>query len=170
MTISGTDILEAKNRRAEYIQKMSDNQVVITLQLNIPGNIKDQSQYQLFAKLKFIELINFLEKKGTVIGFQELRFLKTGPEGYIVINNLSSEHAKKLTSYIEEKTPGGRILDLDVVFNNNRVERKKKRSCYLCDDLAINCAREERHSVDEILKHIHQLIELELKAADLHLK
>ena len=40
MTISGTDILEAKNRKAEYIQKMSDNQVVITLQLNIPGNIK----------------------------------------------------------------------------------------------------------------------------------
>ncbi|MHA1910616.1 MAG: citrate lyase holo-[acyl-carrier protein] synthase [Candidatus Kariarchaeaceae archaeon] len=170
MIIKGKDILEAKNRRAEYIKKLSNNQLLITLQLNIPGNIKDQPKYRLFAKHKFIELLNYLQEKKAVIVFQELSFHKTGVEGYCIINNLSADQAKEYTLFLEEKKPSGRILDIDVIFNNNRIERKKKRSCYLCDDLAINCAREKRHSINEILEHINQLIEVELRVADLLLK
>jgi holo-ACP synthase len=145
-------ILEAKERRwnkeLALIEKY--HQSVIILKFNIPSWPKQSENIQeVFPEIvKDFEV--FLEKES--IGFIRIEKVQTilGPEAFY-ISKTEEQKIKTVTKYFEEEHPIGRLLDIDLIGTNKKpIERRRKRRCYLCNDLAINCMISRKHQPEEL--------------------
>jgi len=154
------ELLEAREARAAHQWELMNRYPqysLISMTLNIPGPIKDSSKYRDALVFGVSELKKHLEE----VVFEEIRWLKTGSEAFLVVNEQAFD-VKKKAVMVEEESPVGRLLDIDVIGKEGPVSRTEvggePRKCLLCDDDAKVCARSQKHSLEELLIKIDEMI------------
>lgn len=148
MTISN-NILEAREKRAKLINSLAEqNKVIVSLKANIPGNNKSSYlAYLIINSFSFNQLELEIIKK---------HFFESedGPFYLLEINSIDLHEIKAKLIAFENKWPLGRFIDLDLHTQTKQISRQRKRKCFFCDDLAINCIKNNRHSVKEVFDYI----------------
>ena len=65
---------------------------------------------------------------------------------------------EKMTA-LEESRPLGRLFDIDILdANGEKLSRPIPRRCLICDEQAQVCARSRRHSVEELMAKIEEML------------
>ena len=105
------------------------------------------------------------EKLGTeVIMKQEIRHLKSGSEGYLVIDQtkMDGSAVKRAAMDMEDGSEFGRLLDIDVMTKTEGFSRndfgRESRKCLLCGEDAKVCSRDRRHEMPILLKKIEKIL------------
>ncbi|MEY8368733.1 citrate lyase holo-[acyl-carrier protein] synthase [Anaerovoracaceae bacterium 42-11] len=157
------ELLDSRERRVQKQKSLLSQYegVLISVTLNIPGPVKDKPAYRK-ALQAAMELL--AERfAGDPIIYKEVRYLKTGAEGYFVAVGAKPEEVKTLTVEIEDGTPLGRLFDMDVLTEKGSISRsdlgKPGRRCLLCDEDAKVCARSQRHPMELLLAEIDRILE-----------
>ncbi|NHJ85768.1 MAG: citrate lyase holo-[acyl-carrier protein] synthase [Asgard group archaeon] len=144
-------ILSAKEERWLYQIKLLKkfNQAVLVLKYNIPNWPKESNEITNAFHFVHLDFIDFLVKLNIQFTLTKRKETILGPESFFV-SPIDPSKLKKLAIDFEENYIIGRLLDIDVLaLDEKPIERKTKRSCYICDDLAINCMRTSKHSPEE---------------------
>ena len=86
-----------------------------------------------------------------------------GPEAFLNVN-ADAFAVKKVTVFIEENHELGRLFDFDVFTKTGeQISRTEldfpERKCLLCNNNAKVCGRSRRHSTEELLNKIYELID-----------
>lgn len=156
------ELLDAREQRAVHQQELLNQYPrcsLISMTLNIPGPVKDSEAYRKALALGVAELKARFEE----IVFEEVRWLRTGSEAYLVVREEALDTKKKAV-LVEEQSPIGRLLDIDVIGSDGPVSRTevggKPRKCLLCDEDAKVCARMQKHSLEELLGKIEEILEV----------
>jgi holo-ACP synthase / triphosphoribosyl-dephospho-CoA synthase len=115
-------------------------------------------------------------------------------EGYFALNELNIEHLhttysieglifylsidfpieqlKRFCVDIEEKHPLGRLMDIDVIHSQSQISRSdinmNPRRCFLCDEIAHICVRQQTHSEEDIENFIVDTFKKYIKGNSLH--
>lgn len=144
-------ILQDRETKNRYIQKLISNYQIISLKANIPGINKNINDSIILLEI-FDQLLNTL-------GYKKNNIL-SGDDGtmyiYLVDKNLN---IKEDMVKIEETHPLGRFIDIDVFNESISYNRKNLRKCYLCDNPAFVCARNQNHNLVELTDFIHKKVE-----------
>lgn len=154
------ELLDAREARAAHQwELMSQYQrcSLISMTLNIPGPVKDSEKYRKALAVGLSELKEQMEN----VVYEETRWLKTGSEAFLVVNEPVLDVKKKAVT-VEEQSPIGRLLDIDVIGKEGPVSREKvggkPRKCLICDADAKVCARMQKHSLEELLEKIDEIL------------
>ncbi len=149
-------ILDGREKRSALIQKSLARHPMthIEVSLNIPGEKKDSP----LLRAVHLELLNRL----LPLTESSLVFLEYAPDGPFALLRCEkdAEEIKAVTADLEDGTPIGRLYDIDV-FPPNGIKLSRSagaRSCFLCREPAVVCAREERHTKEKIAENISQRI------------
>ncbi len=121
------ELLDSREQRVWHQQELLNKYggVLVSVTLNIPGEIKDKPEYRRVMEWGMNRLTDALQENfDGCINHSEIRFLKTGAEGYIVVCNNEGvdEFARKIKAIainIEDSADNrgaGRLLDIDVLF------------------------------------------------------
>ena len=162
--ISLSELLDSRERRAAH-QKMLMNAyggLLISMTLNIPGSVKDRPSYRRVLEIGMERLLANIPQEAIV--WKEQMFLPTGPEAYMIIREdaFSAEDLKRLTVSLEDADDLGRLMDIDVLTGNGGISRADlgihDRKCLICDNRAKLCARSQRHSIEDLLQKIEQIL------------
>lgn len=133
---------------------------LISFTLNIPGTIKDSPLYRKVHNEGIKSIDSTLKEAGIDVKYEEMRYLETGPEGFISVD-FDSLEIKRITVDIEESHPFGRLFDIDV-FDNKHIQVSRlsigmePRKCLICNEYAIKCIRDKTHSYEELLEKIEE--------------
>lgn len=153
-------ILEARewrwHHRKELVAKY--RKPILTITLNIPGPDKTKNLY----KKAFKYLIKDFKKNKISILHEEYRQSFDGPEAYLVVEH-DTISLKKMCILFEDTHPLGRIADFDVLSNDDEVVSRKdldktERKCLLCERPATDCIISRRHSIEDLLTKIDEII------------
>ena len=141
-------ILNAKEKRWLYqlalIEKF--HLPLISFKFNIPSWPKVSSEILEAFEILFPSFLEILQQRKVSYTLHSKQISALGPEGFISLI-LHPKEIKEITSAFEEHAPIGRLLDLDVLaIDGYPIERSRKRKCYICNDLAINCMITRKHS------------------------
>lgn len=156
-------ILESKenrfNKQEELIKKYPYSLICFTL--NIPGPEKDNMLIRGIHKEGRKAIEDVLNRYNLQIYYKETRYTETGPEAFISVDTEATE-LKNHMVYIEDSHPLGRIFDIDVFDKkHNQISRviikKSLRKCLLCNDSAIECIRNNKHTYSELIKKIEEM-------------
>lgn len=158
------EILNAREKRAEMQRKLIDTykNTLISFTLNIPGIEKCNSTFTKVHKTGIRLLEEELEKKNIKILHKVVKASAGGDEAFLVVD-AGSWCIKRITTYIEENHRLGRLFDIDV-FNENGEQTSRSgiglhaRRCLLCNDSAKACARSRKHSMEELMSKINNII------------
>lgn len=145
-------ILESREERFQKMQFLKNTfETVITVKTNIPGDDKNLCESYTLVKL-FKELIpkSFIDK--------ELFFDSNDGPYYLIGSNYNAKYIKKALTQIEDTHDLGRFIDLDVYDGEKTLSRNNPRKCYICDDIAFNCIRTKKHSIDEVVLYIKESV------------
>ncbi len=149
-------ILQKREEKFHFISKLTQENVVLTLKANIPG-IDKQCKEAYF-------LINYFDKILSKRGINKKYELDDvdGPMFIYLLedNSISKDQMIEL----EENIPLGRYVDLDVFNHTNKsLNRKNLRKCFICDNPAFVCSRNQTHTIEELKEHLNKQITSELK-------
>ena len=146
--VSLPEILASKVARVarlkEVRQKFSDAKI-ISITLNIPGNIKNSRQIQLIFRAGMRELTGVFMTQWEMTHLD----LQTGPEAILVVDAAANTCKRKAVTF-ETDFALGRLFDVDVLgADGSHLSRTTlglpHRTCYVCGDLAKVCARSQKH-------------------------
>lgn len=159
--VSPAEILDQREQRAEEIYELSQRypkQTLISFKLNIPGPIKNN---EMILRI-FDQGVSQIQKILSEPVVCSLTAHKTGPE--IILRSIENARSiKEKMIALEESSPLARLYDIDVLFQGEAVSREQLmlpvRRCFICDQPAKVCARSRRHTVNEMLIRIEELIE-----------
>lgn len=156
------EVLENREERMDRIAQLlsqSEEGVVVCFKLNIPGPVKNNPYIQRLFEIGWNRVKDRLG--GQVIQDHAMN-LKTGPEGYILLER-PGEEVKRAMVDLEEKDGLGRLYDIDVETQEGSISREDlgypERTCFICDRPARSCARSRRHSLDEILSYLEDKLD-----------
>lgn len=169
------DLLESRENRVQrQKQLLADHGgVLISFTLNIPGPVKDSPSYRAALYEGMARMKDKLsELGGMTLNYEQVRLLKTGPEGYLCVERTVGGSVKELAwnvkraaVAVEEEGRLGRLFDIDVLTEEGGLGRGKlgaePRTCLLCDQDAKVCARSRAHSMEELLAEIDRILEEE---------
>ncbi len=151
------EFLNHRDRRVYFQKCLSEKfkKTIICLRVNYPGNMKNNYYSRKINEIFVEKLEKEFENK---ILFKTTYISLEGPITILVINTNSNE-VKKECINIEEAHFLGRLVDIDVYDKNyrslSRVNfHKNPRQCFICEDIAFNCSRSKRHSLNEIELYI----------------
>jgi holo-ACP synthase len=90
-----------------------------------------------------------------------------GPEDHFLFRGLASgEELKRRAADFEERHPGGRLVDLDVMVRGEPIGREAlglpPRPCFCCPRPARECAGSARHPLNEVLEAAERILEAAL--------
>ncbi|MBI9008436.1 MAG: triphosphoribosyl-dephospho-CoA synthase [Tenericutes bacterium] len=142
------NILAAREERYQKMQFLKTGyKTVITVKTNVPGIIKNLKLSYTLTKL----FKNLIPK----MYIAKLLFFDTldGPY-YLIGSNYDADGIKNALMSIEDEHFLGRFIDLDVYDGKKTLSRQVPRNCYLCDNVAFNCIREKRHSIEELISFV----------------
>lgn len=147
-------ILKAREERFEHIKSISKNyQTIILLKANTPG--KNKERYSSFF---LVNLFNHVIEDQFNVIYKTFKKGYDGPYYIYAIQSNEFQEIKHALIDIETTHPLGRLIDLDLYNRQELISREDLdmplRSCMLCDKPAINCMREQTHTLDELLLHI----------------
>jgi len=147
------DILLAREIRIKYQEELVKQykMPILVIRVNYPGVNKDNYYSQ--------KITTIMEKIICELFSYSINYKKkvTTAEGPIVIMciNKDARSIKLMTLNLEDNHILGRCVDLDVydekgISINRRDFRLAMRKCYICDDIAHNCVRSKKHSIEEV--------------------
>jgi holo-ACP synthase / triphosphoribosyl-dephospho-CoA synthase len=151
-------ILDSREKRYDYIKELSKKYpTLIVLKANTPGN--DKNRYSSFF---LIQQFNYIIENKFQFDYRVLKKGLDGPYYVYAFSNKLSKNTKLELIDIENTNLMGRLIDLDLYINTKMLSRSDfeigLRSCMICGHQAIDCMRNKRHSLDEILNHIDSRI------------
>lgn len=153
------DILNAREERVCLIENLIEKYSlpIVCLRINYPGEIKNNDFTSNISKVLREEIFNIFRD---YILYEDFKFTAEGPLLILVINN-DALMIKKKTIELEENHLLGRLGDIDVYDKDgNGISRKDlgypSRKCFICSDMAQNCVRAQKHSIDEVIKFIQE--------------
>ncbi len=161
------DMLAARERRQErqleLLSKAPDKSL-ISIGLNIPGPVKTSKGLEKIFKQVLVLLLQELEKSGIDVIESHILDEDTGNQAFLVVESPALD-LKKITVKVEQASPLGRLVDMDVLYlEKGQLELVSRsdlgmepRQCYICQDNAKNCARSRKHSIEEIRNHIETI-------------
>jgi len=162
------EILQARDDRyalqTSLIEKYRSP--LVTCTMNIPGPHKNSDLIQASFD-KAMEA--FIERNQGVLEEVARQEKETGPERYFIVLGGTNLYAlKRRLAFFEQVFPIGRWLDLDLKDNDGMpITRKdinqEQRTCLLCHRPAKECARSERHSLEDLLAVTEKELMLFLK-------
>lgn len=150
-------LLEDREKRKILINQLTKKYNVVCLKANIPGLYKNLC----YAKL----IISYFDKKLEETEYFNKYSYRSLDGPYILYtydkDYKDVRYLKAKMMELEDSEDIGRLVDLDV-FGSEPVSisrsSDKKRKCLLCDDLAVNCARSQKHSYEELLSVIERIV------------
>ncbi|MDR3563587.1 MAG: citrate lyase holo-[acyl-carrier protein] synthase [Negativicutes bacterium] len=148
--ITLNDVLAAKEARKVRQDRLreSSESPVVSITINMAGDVKDT---YLTRQLRD-HAVREVTARMAVVALESVN-LATGPEAVLAVGGVARE-IKGICKMIEEEQPFGRLLDLDVFdAAGNLVSRQEEghlRRCLVCNDAAVVCMRERRHSQTDI--------------------
>ncbi|MFW5888901.1 MAG: triphosphoribosyl-dephospho-CoA synthase [Bacillota bacterium] len=143
------NILKAREERAKKISNLiNNNKQIVSIKANMPGNNKN-------SYLAYL-IINSFSFNTLDIEIKNSYFHESadGPFYLLEISSNDLEKTKNKLMDFENNWPLGRFLDLDLYSKTKHFSRKQKRQCFFCNEVAINCIRKGKHSVEEVYKYI----------------
>lgn len=145
-------ILESKDAKKAFIDGLKENGTLFTLKVNQPFYPKNTHESMFLLRL-FDHLIMQVFTPKT-------RIYKESFSGdYIVyFSDIEPKIVKKMAIYIEDQHPIGRLIDIDVYDHKTALTRPNQRACYICDEPAHYCARNQSHKAYEIKDYMSHLI------------
>lgn len=154
------DNREKRIRKIKLLEEKFPKLPVLCFKLNIPGKEKINESVIKIFEIGIEDIRSTLGK--TELIFEKQEYLKTGPEFYMVASIDPLDLKRKMT-YLEENSYFGRLYDIDILYQSKNIDRTSinmdPRKCFLCDNDAKVCARSRKHSVDEMIKWIENLID-----------
>ena len=160
------EILKAREerwlRRCQLVEHYQSP--VISITLNIPGPEKTKKLYQEAHKKISQDFCQYLKDQGHVSLVEEYRFTADGPEAYLIlVGKHSAWELKKVAIEFENNHPLGRLVDIDIMDEEkNIISRnnlgKLERKCLLCAAPARECIINRKHSLEELLMVIENMI------------
>jgi len=169
------DLLESRENRVKRQKQLLNihGGVLISMTLNIPGPVKDSPSYRAALYEGMAQMKDKLSELGGVtLNYEQVRLLKTGPEGYLCVESTVGGPVKQLAwavkvlaVKVEEESRLGRLFDIDVLWEEGSVSRSNlgegPRKCLLCDQNAKVCARSRAHSMEDLLAEIDRILDEE---------
>ena len=146
MEVSVLDILNARDRRVETQKKLLEKygKPLICFTMNVPGPVKVSPQIEAAFRIG-----DMLLRRFKVI-FQEETSAFTGFEKFYVVD-ADAEDIKSACCVIEERSPYGRLYDIDVLtLDGRKLSRSTPRKCLICSKDAVICGRSRAHSVEQL--------------------
>ncbi|MBR4020717.1 MAG: [Firmicutes bacterium] len=159
------ELLDARENRVMHQRKLLETYggVLVSMTLNIPGPVKDKEIYRKALEYGMEKLEAAFAPE--VVLHREIRHLKTGSEGYLVIDEagMDMRSVKETAISIEDQDDLGRIFDIDVMSEKGGISRTDLghpgRKCLLCGADAKVCARAQRHPMTDLMKKIENILE-----------
>ncbi|QCX33048.1 citrate lyase holo-[acyl-carrier protein] synthase [Caloramator sp. E03] len=154
-------ILDDREKRYEFLCKTLNEYKLTVLcgKINYPSNNKNTFE----ANKAFYVLYDILKERFK--GYIKFEKILEGYDGKALINvlDIPLREAKKISIEIEESHSLGRLFDIDVYdLNGIPIDREqlgfKRRRCILCGDEARICIANRKHSLNEILEVVNNLI------------
>lgn len=155
------DMLSARDRRVERQRAFLAQYRVplIYLTLNIPGPDKLPPHAQEAFSLACRQVEKTLGERGWPLLGRWAEVPRTGCEACWAVDGPAGRVKEAMTA-LEEASPLGRLLDLDVLDRSGtKLARGSPRRCLLCRKPAQVCARNRTHSVEELLEKIEAIFE-----------
>ncbi len=150
-------ILLEREERVKYQEKLIKrfDRPLVTVRVNYPGNNKETDVSLSIVKIIDEALVKEFKEK---LIFKLFRITREGPIVIMIVED-EAKKIKEVTIDIEEKHILGRCVDIDVYDENgtglNRVTLgKKTRKCFVCDEDAKICVREQKHTFWEVSSFI----------------
>jgi holo-ACP synthase len=154
------EMLACRERRAAIQEEMrkQHHATQISFCMNIPGPIKTNEAIRKAFDKGLESLKRSIGKEtGHILEEWDIHE-KTGDEAILEVD-LPAETIKTITQQIEERTPIGRLYDMDVIDQDGKkLSRKEFRKCLICGKQAQECARSRTHSVKEMQEAIEKLL------------
>ena len=162
--VSVEDMMEARERRARLQEQLIGTyQVpVVSFTLNIPGPVKILPGTEEFFRRGSESVWQALKQASVPVLFETQLREHTGLELFLCAD-AKPETLKQITSSLEEETAGGRLYDIDIIrTDKSKVSREEiglpGRRCLLCGEPAHACSRSRKHTVEDLVSHIQQLM------------
>ncbi|KGK89326.1 citrate lyase holo-[acyl-carrier protein] synthase [Clostridium sp. HMP27] len=153
------DILNAREERVYLIENLIEKYSlpIVCLRINYPGEIKNNDLTSNISKVLREEIFNIFRD---YVLYEDFKFTAEGPLLILVVND-NALIVKKKTIELEENHLLGRLGDIDVYDKDgNGISRKDlgypSRKCFICSDMAQNCVRAQKHSINEVIKFIQE--------------
>ncbi len=158
------EILEARENRAKTQRELINifRTTVVSFTLNIPGPEKTNSILNKVHEKGIWLLEEELGKQNINIVGKVVKSTAAGDEAFFTVD-VDAINVKKVTASIEDKSELGRLFDFDVfTADAKQVSRSEiglsERKCLLCNDSAKVCGRGRKHSINDLLNKIYQII------------
>lgn len=158
MDIREKILLDRENRVELVRERLSNNNLIVTLKVNIVGNYKNIDGTK--AILNYFH--NKIEENFDV---QSYEFIESFDGNYYIIElpRLDYVETKKKLIKLEEISIG-RLVDIDLFSDTKRSVSRidlglEPRSCIVCGRLYNTCLRERAHSLDDVLEKTKELIQ-----------
>lgn len=158
------EMLAARERRVMIQQNLirSHRAPVISFTLNIPGPVKVFDGVPKAFENGCLAIEEQLRADSVPLLQRELIKEKTGFEAFFCVAGDAKALKSRLTE-LEEQSSLGRLYDIDVIKTDSaKVSREDlglpSRTCLLCNEPAHACSRSRRHSVEELLTRVRELL------------
>lgn len=137
-------ILSDREARNNSILKAAEVGNIVTVKANIPGADKRVKESFLIVRYFTNSVLRALGGNAEVF---------SGADGMYAVVFPTGDNLKEKTVEIEKTDPIGRFCDIDVYLKGakNSLSRGYMRRCYICQNPAFVCARQGRHSAEELL-------------------
>jgi holo-ACP synthase/triphosphoribosyl-dephospho-CoA synthase len=146
-------ILASKDEKAAFLASIDSPLTMFTLKVNQPFYPKNTHE-SVFLLTLFDHLIETVIKPKSRIKKEALC------GDYIVyFTSLDPLTLKKMAIFLEDTHPLGRLVDIDVYQEKTILSRKIPRTCYLCNETAHYCTRNQTHKPYEIKAFITSKIQ-----------
>lgn len=158
MQVSLNEMLSCRDRRAEVQKNMLSKSglPVVSFTMNIAGPIKTSPLIERGFNEGLLLLASCISEEK--IKDKELSFFKTGPEAFFSVD-MPAKSLKKLLTEIEEKSPLGRLFDMDVTdIDGQKLSRQAERGCIVCGKKGRGCAASRAHSADEVFAAANNIL------------
>lgn len=163
-----SQMLEARDRRVQRQKGLLEQYKlpIVSFTMNIAGPVKSSPLIRRGFHLGRELLMGQLARIKAPVCFSEDVDEITGCEGLYVVDT-APDILKAITCDIEDRTPLGRLFDLDVLApDGSKLERSTPRRCLICGKPAKECARSRAHTVQELQTVAHDILEDTLKTHD----
>ncbi|PVZ80273.1 citrate lyase holo-[acyl-carrier protein] synthase [Serratia sp. S1B] len=142
------------------------NSTLLVLTLVVPGAVKDSPMTRQVFNLGWQALQQRYQQQGWRCLQEETRALSTGCEGYLALQ-ADAYAVKKVTIELEQQHPIGRLWDIDVLTPPGQILSRAdlglpERYCLLCEKPAKICARQRRHSTEQLLTEMQRRLNVAL--------
>ena len=154
------NLLDAREMRLRYVHELikSTGRPVVVIKSNTPGPHKNTKDAYVLVRLFLLELKNHIGVASSV-----MMDSADGPYALLSIDATDLIETKKRLVELEETHELGRMIDLDLymdaTYSISRVHLSlASRRCFICEQDARICSRNQTHDTYELIEFIHQKV------------